>query len=255
MLKDDIDYIEQLRSQINNSHEYPRVYSQRIYCFTDKKQAKEAAETLHRKLIKEKKFALEWGKANPNFDLKKWCIDNNVAYKDEWEESKWDGIDSYTAIFEIKELIADDEQLRDNLRRSRYIYHPRQMDTWCKDNHICYEQICDDNHPDYWHNYRKVLDYINLPENIELLSKFWKDGEGNFAFVKEEIVLRKVYIKIGEELHSQAEASNLFAVSEEYREAAGNLLVEILENSKTQAESKLKARKVLQDLDWDEIPF
>ena len=256
MLTDDIDYIEQLRSQINNSHEYdPRAYSQRIYCFTNKKQAEEAAETLHRKLIKEKKFALEWRKANPNFDLKKWCIDNDIAYKDEWDEYKWGGIDSYTAIFEIKELIADDEQLSDNLRRSRYIYHPRHMDTWCKDNHICYEQICDDSQDDYWHNYRKVLGYINLPENIELLSKFWKDGEGNFTFVKEEIVLRKVYIKIGEELHSQAKASNLFAVLEEYREAAGNLLVEILENSKTQAKSKSKARKVLQDLDWDEIPF
>jgi hypothetical protein len=99
------------------------------------------------------------------------------------------------------------------------------------------------------------LDYINLPENIELLSKFWKDGEGNFAFVKEEIVLQKVCIKIGEELHSQAKASNLFAVSAEYREAAGNLLVKLLENSKTQTESKSKARKILQDLDWDEIPF
>ncbi len=93
MLRDDIDYIEQLRSQINNSHEYdPRAYSQRIYCFTNKKQAEKAAETLHRKLIKEKKFALEWRKANPNFDLKKWCIDNDIAYKDEWDEYKWGGI-------------------------------------------------------------------------------------------------------------------------------------------------------------------
>jgi hypothetical protein len=253
---DDIGYIEQLRNQITNSHEYdPRVFPQRRYCFTDKKQAEEAAETLHRKLIKEQNYALEWRKENPNFNLKKWCIDNNIAYKDYWEEHKLGGMDSYEAIFRIKELIADDEQLSDNLRRSRYIYHPKHMDTWCKDNDICYEQICDDNPPDDWHNYGKVLDYINLPENIELLSKFWKDGEGNFAFVKEEIVLRKVYIKIGEELHGQAEASKLFAVSEEYRSAAGNLLVELLENSKTKTESKLEARKILQDLDWDEIPF
>jgi hypothetical protein len=47
----------------------------------------------------------------------------------------------------------------------------------------------------------------------------------------------------------------LFAVSEEYREAAVNLLVGLLEKSKTKVESKSKARKILQDLDWDEIPF
>lgn len=248
--------IEQLRSQITNSHEYePSLYPQRRYCFTDKKRAEEAAETLHRKLIKERDFALEWRKENPNFDLKKWCLDNDIAYKYGWDEFKWGGIDSFTAIFVIKKLIADDEQLSDNLRRSRYIYHPRHMDTWCKDNHLCYEQICDDHHPDYWHNYGKVLDYLHLPENIELLRKFWKDGEGNFAFVKEEIVLQKVYIKIGEELQSQAEANNLFAVSAKYREAAGKLLVELLESSETQTDSKSKARKLLQDLDWDEIPF
>ncbi|MBW4536772.1 MAG: hypothetical protein KME09_22840 [Pleurocapsa minor HA4230-MV1] len=245
--------IEHLRSQITNSHEYELpLYPQRRYCFTDKKQAEEVAETLHRKLIKERDFALEWRKENPNFDLKKWCLDNDIAYKYGWDEFKLGGIDSYDAIFEIKELIAHDEQLYDNLRRSRYIYHPGHMDTWCKDNHLCYEQICDEHHPDYWDNYGKVLDYINLPENIELLSKFWKDGEGNFAFVKEEIVLQKVYIKIGEELHGQAEVNNLFAVSEKDREAAEKLLVELLENSKTQTESKSKARGILQDFHGDE---
>jgi hypothetical protein len=196
-----VDYLEQLDYQITNIYkDDPRVYSQRIYCFTDKKQAEAAAETLHRKLIKEKNFALEWRKANLNFDLKKWCIDNKVAYKDERSEQKLGDINY--GIFEIKDLIADDEELYDNLRRSRYIYHPKIMDTWCRDNNICYEQICDDNPPDDWHNYGKVLDYINQPENIELLSKFWKDGAGNFAFVKEEIVLQKVYIKVGEELHN-----------------------------------------------------
>jgi hypothetical protein len=130
---------------------------QRRYCFTDKKQAQAAAETLHRQLIKEKNLALEWRKENPSFDLKKWCIDNKIAYKDEWDEYKWGDIDSYTAIFKIKELIADDEQLSDNLRRCRYIYHPKHMDTWCKDNHICYEQICDDHHLDYWHNFHNIV--------------------------------------------------------------------------------------------------
>jgi hypothetical protein len=154
VLCDDVDYIEQLDYQITNIYkDDPRGYSQRRYCFADKKQAEAAAETLHRKLIKERNFTLEWRKENPDFNLKKWCIDNDIAYEDE----------SYHSIFEIKELIADDDQLYDNLRRSRYIYHPKIMDTWCRDNNICYEQICDDNPPDDWHNYGKVLDYINQP--------------------------------------------------------------------------------------------
>ncbi|MGD1919734.1 MAG: hypothetical protein ACFCAD_13075 [Pleurocapsa sp.] len=59
------------------------------------------------------------------------------------------------------------------------------------------------------------MDYLHLPKNIELLSKFWKDGTGNFAFVKEEVVLHKVYMEIGKELNKQSEASKLIAVAEE----------------------------------------
>ena len=100
MLGDYIDYIDQLHSQITNSYKHdPRTYPQRIYCFTDKKQAQEAAENLHRKLIKKRKFPFEWRKENPSFDLKKWCLDNNITYKDERDEYKWGDIDSDTKIF------------------------------------------------------------------------------------------------------------------------------------------------------------
>jgi hypothetical protein len=246
VLWDYVDYPEQLRYQLAENNIRERVeQSQRIYCYTDKQKAAAAAEALHRQLIKETKISFEWRKENPDFDPQKWCVDNNFPYK-----SEWDNLSNYQIVWAIKNIIWMDDELSNSFRRSRYIYHPKHIDTWFDDNQIEY-----DHNLDNWKNYAKLIDYLNLPENIELLSKFWKDGTGHFAFVKEEIVLQKVYIKIGEELHSQAGASNLLAVSEEYREAAANLLVELLENSKTQTESKSKSRKILQDLDWDEIPF
>lgn len=246
VLWDYVDYPEQLRYQLEEYNIRDRVeQSQRIYCYTNKQKAEAKAEALHRQLIKQTKIGFEWRKENPDFDPKKWCADNNFPYK-----SEWDNLSDYEIVWVIKNIIWMDDELSNSFRRSRYIYHPKHIDTWFDSNQIEYDRNLDN-----WKNYAKLIDYLDLPENIKLLSKFWKDGTGHFAFVKEEIVLQKVYIKIGEELHNQAEASKLFAVSEEYREAVVNLLVELLENSKTKTESKSEARKILQDLDWDEIPF
>ncbi|MEO0928298.1 MAG: hypothetical protein AAFY63_20825 [Cyanobacteria bacterium J06643_13] len=82
-----------------------------------------------------------------------------------------------------------------------------------------------------------------------MLSKFWKDGIGNLAFIKEEIVLKQVHIKIGKELEAQTEAKKLYAVPEEEREAVGELLVDILCSDLNQNKSKATARKILQELD------
>ena len=258
ILRDEVDYYEQLDDQISTNYEDdPRQYSQRIYCYTEKKQAEAAAEILHRKLIKENNPGFEWRKSNPSFDLKKWCEDNKITYNKEWDKCQipWNGFNSFTAIFKVKDFIREDDRLTDSLRRSRYIYHPAHMDTWCKDNNICYEQICDENNKEYWHNYRKVLDYINLPENIELLSKFWKDGVGHFAFVKEEIMQQTVYVRIGHELDSEAGENKIFALPKGYEEKAGKLLINIIENKIAGNQSKSKARDMLQEIKWDEIPF
>lgn len=50
------------------------------------------------------------------------------------------------------------------------------FEQWCVENNIDYNQS-------NWKSEGDVLDYLYLPENIELFSKFWKDGIGRFAFV------------------------------------------------------------------------
>lgn len=257
-LHDDVDYDEQIHYQITGTYQdNPNAYSRRMYGTTNKKKAEKIAELLHRELIKQNKLCLDWRKSNPRFNLKNWCRNNNVSYKKEWDECKipWDGLNSFTTILEIKEIIHDNEKLMDDFRRSRYIYHPKHIDTWCRDNNICYEKICDENNKDYWHNYRKVLDYINLPENIELLSKFWKDGVGHFAFFREEIVQQTAYIRIGHCLDSESGEDKLFAVPKEYETESGKLIIKILEDRKSKQKSKTKAREMLQEFDWEEIPF
>lgn len=246
VLWDYVDYSEQLRYQLEGDEKQASPeHSQRIYCYTDKKQAIETAEILHRKLIKETKISFEWRKEDPNFDPKRWCIDNNFSYG-----SEWNNLDSYEVIWEIKDIIWQDEELSNSFRRSRYIYHPKHIDTWCQDNQVDY-----DTNIDNWDNYRKLIDHLHLPENIELLSKFWKDGIGNFAFVKEEFVQQTAYVKVGHQLDYKSRKNKLFAVPKEYEAKAGKLLLEVLENSKSKKKSQIQAREMLQELDWDEIPF
>jgi len=258
LLPDHIDYYQQIYLQVEGSYlDRPKVYAQRKYCFIDREQAEAAAETLHCNLTKGDRYLSDWCKENPDFNVKQWCANNNIAYEDRWDECKisLDGSNSFTAILAVEILIADNKHLADNFRRSRYIYHRQHIDVWCKDNGIDYKQICQNSTDEYWVICSKVLDYLELPENIELLSKFWKDGIGNLAFIKEEIVLKQVHIKIGKELEAQTEAKKLYAVPEEEREAVGELLVGILCSDHNQNKSKATARKILQELDWNGIPF
>ena len=246
LLWDDVDYLEQLRYQIEGSFEGNLMEcSKRIYCYMDRKQAEEAAEDLHRHLIKETNISFEWRKENPNFDAKQWCIDNDFYYKTEW-----DNLSDYETVWAIKDLIWLDDKLLDSFRRSRYIYHPKHIDTWCKDNQIEYDRNLDN-----WDNYRRLLDYLDLPENIELLSKFWKDGTGHLAFVKEEIVQQTAYVKIGKKLDRELGEDKVFAVPKEFEAKAAKLLVEIIDRQSSERKTRSKARKMLQENDWDEIPF
>ena len=255
LLWDEINYLNDICLQIYGQEyfykEDPRRISKRIYCFVEKEQAEQAAEILHQELITTIKIGLgvlgfDWRKENPDFNLKQWCIDNNVYYKNEWDND----IDNFSAIWEIKESLreAEDYFLEDKLRRSRYIYHPRIIDTWCKDNHVAI-----DANLDHWDNYNCVLEYLYLPENIELLSRFWKDGVGSLAFVREEIIQQKVYIPIGEKLTDRTAEENkeieLAAKPENYEQLVINYLVNVLERSNDSSKCKLKALELLQDID------
>jgi hypothetical protein len=74
----------------------------------------------------------------------------------------------------------------ENFQNSQYLYNLEKIDVWCQDNNFPY-----DKNQDKWDILEALTDYLKKPENIALLSKFWKDGIGSFAFVREEIIQKQ----------------------------------------------------------------
>ena len=258
-----IDYLDDLNYQIYGrkllDEEEERIKCQRIYYYLDKEQAEAKAEALHREMIHNNGIGIgvmgfEWRKKNPNFDARQWCNQYNISYPDV-EFSNIPG-DNYEVIWKIKDFLIESskEDLIDNLRRSRYIYHPKHIDNWCDDNQVKYDPNLDN-----WNNYRQVIDYLYQPENIALLSKFWKDGVGHFAFVKEEVVQETIYLKPGEKLSDRPEAKILKIQSalkpENYPKLASRFLINIIENKHDSTEQKSKARELLQKIPREYLPF
>ena len=249
------DYLDDLSNQIYGkshiSEEEQRIKCHRIYLYIDKDKAEAKAEALHRKIIHKTGFGFggfEWEKENPDFDAKQWCLTHNIDISHPNIEYQhyyfhdWD-IQDYASQTE-------DNNLYDDWMRDKYIYHPECIDTWCRDNRVKYDPDLDN-----LDNYYRVLDFLYLPENINLLSKFWKDGVGNFAFVKEEIVQDTIYLPIEKELKdlSKKEHSriNSFLKPENYPELASKYLINIIEGDRANTKHKLKAQELLQELDID----
>lgn len=237
--------------EIEEDEQEQRRKRQRIYLYIDKEQAEAKAEALHREMINKVGFGFggfEWEKENPNFDAKQWCLTNNVNITSPYRQNiNYDVYD-----WDIKEYAykQEDDLLYDNWIRSKYIYHPYCIDTWCEDNDIKCDYDLDN-----WDNYHQVLDFLCLPENINLLSKFWKDGVGNFAFIKEEIVQDTIYLPVEKELKdlSKKERRRLdsFLKPNNYLELASKYLIDIIESDRGNAKQKLKAQELLQKLDLD----
>lgn len=247
LLCDGVNDIEDIYIQVygreNFGEDDEMLRSKRIFCFVDKNQAKRIAELIHRDCIKKNGISIggfEWRKKNYNFDAKKWCINNNILYQEEWNK-----LDEYQTIYKIKEVIYDcqDLVLDENLRRSRYTYHLKHIETWFKDNQLDYDYSLDN-----WDNLEILLEYLRSPENIELLSKFWKDGVGHFAFVREEIARQKLYLKIGEKLSDQT----FVAKPENYDRQVSNYLIEIVNDDRKKAKYRLKAYELLKNFDTPE---
>ena len=252
LLFDSVDYLGDLRAQVYGTESYEEdqvCNSKRIFCYVNREQAKKKAEVIHQDFIQKAGVGIggfEWQKENLDFDAKQFCLDNNLCY-----QSEWDNLENYQKVWKIEQLIRESwgKALLDKLDRSKYIYHPSFINTWCRDNCITY-----DNNLDNWDNYRNLLNYLRLPENIELLSKFWKDGVGSFAFVKEEIVQQTAYVKIGKKLDRELGEDKVFAVPKEFEAEAAKLLVEIIARN-SDRKTRSKARAMLQENDWNEIPF
>ena len=254
-LFDYVYYLEDLRTQVYGTESYEEdrmCESKRIFCYTSREQAEEKAEIIHRDFVQKSGIGIggfEWEKENPNFNAKQFCLDNNLCY-----QSEWDNLESYQKVWKIEQLVweSPDKTLLDKFDRSRYIYRSSSINIWCRDNCVTY-----DDNLDNWENYQNLLDYLYLPKNIELLSKFWKDGVGSFAFVKEEIVRQTAYVKIGEQFTSQSESENtpktsFFAKPEHYDREGSDYLIKILEDKYQKAAHKLKALELLENFDTKE---
>lgn len=219
----------------------------RIFCYVNLEVAQEKAEYLHQQKSKESgaDFLLFfWEKRNPSFDLKQWCLNRNLLLEPEWNnlpnKSEW----------VIRELIVEryDPTLLDELNRSQYIYHPDHIDTWCRDNDVFYEQNISNRD-----NYYRLLRLLELPRNLELLSKFYEDGVGRFAFVREEVVEQKTYVQINKNLKN--ETTNLVVRPRKYSIHAVDFLLHILNSKYSEPEQIMKARQFLLTLDSEHIPF
>jgi hypothetical protein len=219
--------------------------SSRIFCYVNLEAAQEKAEYLHQQKCQEYGAYWDfWEKENPSFDLKQWCLNRNLLSEPEWNnlpnKSEW----------VIRELIVEryDPTLLDELNRSKYIYHTDHIDTWCRDNDVFYDQSVSNRD-----NYYRLLDLLELPRNLELLSKFYEDGVGRFAFVREEVVERKTYVQINKCLENKT--TNLVVRPRKYSIHAVNFLLHILNSKYSEPEQIIKARKFLLTLDSEHIPF
>ena len=252
LLFDGVDYFQDIKSEVygkrqDEEEEYWNK-DKRIYCYLDKSKAKEKAEAIHRNSI-ERHFisdilGFHWERENLDFDLKSWCLENNLVSDREWNDlpnhQEW----------RIEKLIweHEDKTLKDKYLKNKYICHLSFVDRWLEENQVNYKYDYED-----WDSLNKLLEYLELPENVELLSKFWKDGVGHFAFVREEFVQQKVYVKIEEKLRDRLlkdkTNTKLIAKPEDYAEQASNYLIEIISDRHSKPKHKLKAYELLHDFD------
>ena len=241
-----IDYFSELRNQVYERYDVEEeeegqgFSTRREFCFVEKEQAEQKAEFLHRETIKQTGIGIggfEWKKENPNFDIKQWRIDNKISHECQYD-------------WEIKMFLSKkfkDDTLFNEFRRAKYTYHPEHIDTWCKDNNLYYDKNLDN-----WDNYRKILNYLYLTENINLLSKFWKDGVGHFAFVCEEFVQKTTYVNIGKNLIDPVSKRNtveIIARPDNYDELATNFLIDIINGTNIRA--KFRAYQLLRHINTE----
>ena len=255
MLFGGVDYLIELYLQVYGDQyfgeEDEMCQSKRIYCYLDKNLAMEKAEAIHLNSISQHSIGdicgFNWERKNLDFDLKNWCLENNLISNQEWND-----LPSHQREWRIEKLIweNEDKTLQDKYISNKYIYHLNFVDCWLKENQVNYNYNYED-----WESLSKLLDYLELPENIELLSKFWKDGVGYFAFVREEFVQQQVYVKIEEELSDRLlkEKTNtkLIAKPEDYAEQACNYLIKIISDRYSKSKHKLKAYELLNNFDTD----
>ena len=219
----------------------------RLFCYINPEYAERKAKYIHQQECQKNGadfMSFWWQKRNSNFDLKQWCLEHKILLEQEWNNlvNKSDWV--------IKELIIKnhDRSLLDELNRSEYIYHPDHIDVWCRDNDVFYDENASNRD-----NYYRILDLLGLPRNIKLLSKFYEDGVGKFAFVREEVVEQQTHVPVNQQLNDLA--TNLIVRPKKYDTHAVDFLLHILNSDRSTTEQTRKARRYLQNIESDYILF
>ncbi len=254
LLFDGVNYLESIYLKVYGNENFDEgdamCRSKRIFCYLDREQAEAAAEMIHRQQISTHGIGIcgfNWERENPYFDPQQWCIDHRLPYKNDWDSKE-----NFQIVQEVERLVrqSNNKALLDKFKRSRYTYHLDFIDEWLKENKANF-----DYQPGDWNSLYEFFDYLELSQNIELLSKFWKDGVGHFAFVHEEIVQRQVNLKIGkklgDELALDRERVTLIARPKSYPEQASKYLVGIIESEHSKPKHKLRAYELLSDFDTE----
>ena len=152
----------------------------RLATYQSKSLAELVAESMHQQIMRERhlgEFTLE--KRNPNFNLEAWCLANNIPYEDD-----------PNFVYKLNSYLIKDENFELMCKFDEAQYPSFNLKAWCATNNIPYE---DEEYE--WDFLNRLLENIKTTENYELLSQLWKDAVGSFAFVREQIIKQKTYLK------------------------------------------------------------
>lgn len=170
--------------------EYESHTPQRIFRSVDRSEAKSVAQRIHQHEL------LDWHildfnippRKNLNFNLEAWCKANNIPYQDGWiTELEFVEILRLRYLEGFKAGRQNSEAQKTILKLTETMHYPFSLSEWCLANSVPYENSSDD--------WESILECLNITENYELLGKLWNDAVGSFAFVHEEVIREKAYLK------------------------------------------------------------
>ncbi|MBW4694364.1 MAG: hypothetical protein KME27_21675 [Lyngbya sp. HA4199-MV5] len=170
--------------------EYESHAPQRIFRSVDRNEAESVVQKIHQCEL------LNWHildfnippRRNPNFNLESWCKANNMLYQDGWiNELEFAEILRLRYIEDFKSGKQNSEAQKTILKLTEAMHYPFSLIEWCLSNGVPHENSLDD--------WESILEYLTRTESYELLRKLWNDAVGSFAFVHEEAIREKVYLK------------------------------------------------------------
>ncbi len=182
--------------------------------YFSRSEAEGMAESLHQKIMLEWSlgdFELDWIDKAQKFNVKQWCLANNISYQ------------------EVKR-IQREKFYKNGLDRS---FTP--------------EELVEGLEFDRWDNCNEIMDLLKQTNNLNLLSKLWKETIGNFAGICEINIGKQSYLTIDENLPdivTPEQKIELLAYADYYEQSDIEFLIESLSSSEIKV--RAMAYKLLQ---------